>query len=119
MMQISDDIHRYIVLELFLKTLDRDRTHLSELKMNRILGEWYDLKINDTFQELKKLRDYLYKKGCKVEKKNSDDFMTYYFILFRGTDETRSYANFALRNWVEEEMKRVLGMEYHKPQDRK
>lgn len=118
-MEISDDIHRYIVLELFLKTLERDRSHLSELKMNRVLEQWYDLNINETFQQFKKLRDFLYKKGCKVEKKNSDDFMTYYFILIRGTDETRSYSNIALRNWVEEEMKRILGMDYHTPADRK
>lgn len=118
-MQISDDIHRYIILELFLKTLERDKNHLNGLKMGKILEEWYDLKINETFQEFKKLKDYLYKKGCKIEKHSSDDFMTRYFVLFRGMDETRSYNNFALRNWVTEEMRRVLGMEYHTPADRK
>lgn len=92
-MELSDDIHRYIVLELFLKTLERDRDQLSKLKMGDILGVWYDSKINETFQEFKKVRDYLYKKGCKIEKQKSDEFMSYYFILFRGFDETRSYGN--------------------------
>lgn len=119
LMQISDDIHRYIVLELFLKTLERDRQHLTPLKMGKILEEWYDLKINETFQEFKKMKDYLYKKGCKIEKQKSDDFMSYYFILFRGFEETRSYGNIALRNWVSQEMKRVLGMEYRTIADRK
>lgn len=118
-MKLSDDIHRYIVLELFLKTLERDRDHISKLKMKDVFDAWYELKINETFQEFKKLRDFLYKKGCKIEKQKSDDFMTYYFILFRGFDETRSYSNIALRNWVSEEMKRVLGMKFLTPGDRK
>lgn len=117
--ELSGDIHRYIVLELFLKTLERDRNHLSQLKMGDVLEAWYDSKINETFQEFKKLRDSLYKKGCKIEKQKSDEFMTYYFILVRGYDETRSYSNIALRNWVSEEMKRLLGMKYLTPADRK
>ncbi|AMO85787.1 hypothetical protein MHH37_11480 [Solibacillus sp. FSL K6-1781] len=118
-MKLSDDIHRYIVLELFLKTLERDRDCISELKMRDVLEEWYDSKINETFHEFKKLRDFLYKQGCKIEKQKSDDFMTYYFILFRGYDEIRSYGNIALRNWVSEEMKRILGMKYLTPADKK
>lgn len=119
LMLLSDDIHRYIILELFLKTLERDKNHLTQLKMGKILEEWYDIKINETFQDFKKLKDTLYKKGCKVEKQKSDDFMTGYFILFRGTNETRNYSNIALRNWVSQEMKRVLGMEYRTIADRK
>ncbi|WP_342575527.1 hypothetical protein MHH37_06725 [Solibacillus sp. FSL K6-1781] len=117
-MGLSDDIHRYIVLELFLKTLERDRDHISHLKMKDVVEEWYNSKINETFQEFKKLRDFLYKKGCKIDKQKSDEMMTYYFILFRGYDETRSYSNIALRNWVSEEMKRLLGMKYLTPADR-
>jgi len=119
MMQISDDIHRYIVLELFLKTLERDRKHLNELKMAEVLKDWYDLKINETFHDFKKQKDDLYKKGCKIEKHQSDDFMTEYFILFRSKTESRRYNNHALRNWVTEEMRRILGMDYHTPADRK
>ena len=118
-MELSNDIHRYIVLEMFLKTLERDRDHLSKLKMKDVFDAWYNSTINETFQEFKKFRDSLYKKGCKIEKQNSDEMMTYYFILFRGYDETRSYSNIALRNWVSEEMKRVLGMKYITPADRK
>ena len=118
-MELSDDIHRYIVLEMFLKTLERDRDHLSKLKMKDVFEAWYESKINETFQEFKKLRDFLYKKGCKIDKQKSDEMMTYYFILFRGYDETRSYSNIALRNWVSEEMKRVLGMKYLTQADRK
>lgn len=117
--ELSDDIHRYIVLELFLKTLERDRNNLSQLKMGNILEEWYDQNINEIFHEFKKTKDYLYKQGCKIEKKSSDDFMTYYFVLFRGFDETRSYGNIALRNWVAQEMKRLLGMKYLTPDDTK
>lgn len=77
-MELSDDIHRYMVLELFLKTLERDRDYLSQLKMGDILEEWYNSKINETFQEFKGLSDYLYKKGCKIEKHSSDEFITKY-----------------------------------------
>ncbi|WP_336046642.1 hypothetical protein [Solibacillus ferritrahens] len=118
-MNFSDDIHRYIILEMFLKTLDRDKLHVAQLKMGKILEEWYDQKSNETFQDLKKLRDYLYKQGCKIEKQRSDEFVTEYFVLFRGVTETRTYTNIAIRNWVSQEMRRVLGMEYLTPQDRK
>ena len=118
-MNFSDDIHRFIILEMFLKTLDRDKLHVAQLKMGKILDEWYDQKSNETFQDLKKLRDYLYKQGCKIEKQRSDEFVTEYFVLFRGVTETRTYTNIAIRNWVSHEMRRVLGMEYLTPQDRK
>lgn len=52
-MGLSDDIHRYIVLELFIKTLERDRDHISKLKMKDVFNTWYESKINETFQELK------------------------------------------------------------------
>lgn len=116
---ISDDIHKYIVLELFLKTLERDRKNLAKLKMAAILEDWYDQKIKETFHDFKKVKDKLYKQGCKVEKHGGDEFMTEYFIIFRGMNETRRYGNIALRNWVAQEMKRVLGMEYLSPEDRK
>ncbi|MGN7478925.1 hypothetical protein ACTHOQ_13840 [Solibacillus silvestris] len=117
LMEISNDIHKFIILEMTLKTLERDRKHITVLKMHHALDAWYDLKINQVFKELKAARDYLYKKGCKVEKKKSDEFFTEYYILFRGVEETRNYANLALRNWVSEEMKRLLGMEYRTPAD--
>lgn len=118
-MKISNDIHRFIILEMFLKTLDRDKQYVAQLKMGKILEEWYDQKCHETFQDLKKLRDYLYKQGCKIEKQRSDEFVTDYFVLFRGVTETRTYTNIAIRNWVTQEMRRVLGMEYLTPQDRK
>lgn len=117
LMGLIDDIQRFIILEMTLKTLERDRQHLSVLKMHRALDAWYELNINQVFNELKATRDYLYKKGCKIEKQGSDEFMTEYFILFRGMDETRNYSNIALRNWVGEEMKRLLGLEYRTPAD--
>lgn len=80
--------------------------------MHRVLEEWYELKTKQVFKELKAVRDFLYKKGCKVEKQSSDEFMTSYFILFRGIDEIRNYANLAIRNWVSEEMKRLLGLKF-------
>ena len=39
---LSDDIHRYIVLELFLKTLELDRDQVSQLKMKDVVEEWYN-----------------------------------------------------------------------------
>lgn len=69
-MKLSDDIHRYIVLELFLKTLERDRECISELKMRDVVEEWYDSKIDETFHEFKKLRDFYISKGVKLKSKN-------------------------------------------------
>lgn len=116
--QFNEEIHSYIISELFLKTLERDRQYLPQLKMHTALDKWYEMKINEVFNELKSNRNFLYKKGCKIEKLRKDDFATEYQVLFRGKSETRRYVNIALRNWVQEEMKRVLGMEFRTPADR-
>ena len=119
LMEHSDKIHNCIILEMTLRTLERDRMYLSNLKMHAVLDQWYEEKINQVFKEQKAVHDFLYKLGCKIDKVSSDEFLTEYQILYRGSMETRSYGNIALRNWVSQEMKRLLGMPYITPEDRK
>lgn len=119
LMEQSDKIHNYIILEVTLRTIERDRKHLGGLKMHSVLEEWYDEKINQVFKEQKEVRDFLYKLGCKIDKLSTDEFATEYQILYRGRVETRRYGNIALRNWVSQEMRRLLGMPYITPEDSK
>ena len=118
-MELSNDIHRFIILEVLLKTLERDQKHLNDLKMSDVLMEWYTLKNNETFEELKSVKSKLSKAGCKIEKGKNDGMFTEYIILIRGKSETKRYSNIALRNWVREEMKRLLNMNFQTPGDRK
>ena len=116
LMKLAIPIHNYIILDMTLKTLERDRRYIGQLKMAAVFEEWYDLQNKRVFEEMKANRDLLYKAGCKVEKTGADDLVTEYTILFRGHSEIRRYSNIAIRNWVQEEMKRLLGMEYRKPE---
>ena len=119
LIELSNDIHRFIILEVLLKTLERDQQHLNDLKMADVFNEWYTLKNNETFEELKSVKSKLYKAGCKIEKGKNDGAFTEYIIVIRGKTETKRYSNIALRNWVREETKRLLNMSYHTPADRK
>ena len=119
LIELSNDIHRFIILEVLLKTLERDQQHLNDLKMADVFNEWYTLKNNETFEELKNVKSKLYKAGCKIEKGKNDGMFTEYIVVIRGKTETKRYSNIALRNWVREETKRLLNLDYHTPADRK
>ncbi|MEK4629045.1 hypothetical protein MKZ17_12635 [Solibacillus sp. FSL R7-0682] len=119
LMELSNDIHRFIILEVLLKTLERDQQYLNVLKMGDVFTEWYTLKNNETFEEFKNVKSKLNKAGCKIEKVNNDGVFTEYMIVIRGKTDKRTYSNIALRKWVREELKRLLNMSYQTPGDRK
>ncbi|MER1958213.1 MAG: hypothetical protein ABS942_12605 [Solibacillus sp.] len=116
LMKLATPIHNYIILDMTLKTLERDRQYISQLKMAPVFDQWYDMQSKRVFEDMKANRDLLYKAGCKVEKTGADDLVTEYTILFRGHSEVRRYSNIAIRNGVMEETKRLLGIEYRKPE---
>ncbi|HWK24042.1 MAG TPA: hypothetical protein VNS08_13500 [Ureibacillus sp.] len=87
--------------------------------MQRVFNQWFEVKIDELFTELKSVRAEMLKRGIKVQSENVTDNATEYLIIERGTTFKRQYFNVALRNWCEEEVKRLLGLEYRQPSDRK
>lgn len=59
------------------------------------------------------MKSQLLKSGIKIQSETKvDQLITEYVIIDRGNIYTQRYMNIALRNWVEEEIKRLLGLEY-------
>ena len=105
-------IHRQIVLDLTIRTLERDRKYINHLKMHRAFENWYEEKIKELNTELRKTKSDLYKQGAKILTQTVDGDFTIYEILDRGSTYERRYSNIALRNWCEEETKRLLELPY-------
>lgn len=110
--------HKQIILDLTVRTLERDRKHMGDLKMLRAFEMWYEVKIRQVQVELKNTKSELGKLGAKVQSSKLDGDYTEYIIIERGKEFSHRYSNIALRNWTEEEVKRLLGLDYKKPSDR-
>lgn len=105
-------VHRQIILDLTIRTLERDRKYIKDLKMYSVFELWFDAKIKELQQNLKSTKSDLYKKGIKIQSEVKDGDFTVYLIIERGQEFERRYSNIALRNWCIEETKRLLGLEY-------
>lgn len=104
-------VHRQIVVNLTIRTLERDRKHLSNLKMQLAFDLWIDLKIKELQQLLRQIKSELGKKGIKIKDEQVEGEFTNYTILERGMEFPKRYHNIALKNWCSEEVKKLLGLE--------
>jgi hypothetical protein len=116
--ELKSHIHNLIILELTLKTLELDKKKLTGLKMAPVLEKWYEEKSNEVFATIREVKKDLLKDGCKIDSSytNDGDFSEY-TVLLRGESHSLRYSNIALRNWCREEMKRLLGMPFRRPDD--
>lgn len=117
--ELKSIVHNLIILELILKTLEYDKAQRTGLKMESVMQEWYDEKSKEVFANIRDIKKNLSKDGCKIDSSTNDGMFTEYIILLRGETHRYTYSNIALRNWCREEMKRLLGMPYRTPDDRK
>jgi len=107
--------HKLIILDLTLRTLERDMKYIDNLKINRALQLWFEKSIQSLKKDLREVKKDLGKNGVKLQSENiGKDGFTEYTFIERGTVHTRRYSNIALKNWVDEEVKRLLGLEYRK-----
>lgn len=106
-------VHKQIILDLTVRTLERDRKLLAGFKSFGAFDMWFEIKIKETKQEKLNVKRQLGAMGIRVENEvREDDFITVYEVLYRGATKILRYSNIALRNWTNEEIKRLLNMEY-------
>lgn len=111
-------VHRQIILDLTIRTLERDRKHLTDLKINRALELWMEQKVKELQNDLRRVKAELGKNGVKIQSENRvDNLITEYVIIERGQNFERRYMNIALKNWVDEEVKRLLELEHRTTDD--
>lgn len=110
---VEEMIHKQIILDLTIRTLERDRKQLTNFKMQRAFELWFDSKILELQNDLKEVKRELGKNGAKLQgEKKLDELLTEYTYICRGIVYTRNYMHIALKNWTEEEVKRLLGLDY-------
>lgn len=108
----ADLIHKNIILDLTKRTLERDLNHLNDIKINRPLALWMEQQIVVVQNELREVKSQLGKNGIKVQAEiRIDKDITEYIILFKGTEHNRRHFNVALKNKVDDEIKRLLNVQ--------
>lgn len=115
--EIGALVHKQIILDLTIRTLERDQKFTEQLKINFALNEWIVTKIKELQNDLKIIKSKLYKQGVKIQSEKLDGNFTIYIIIERGKKFEFKYMNIALRNWVNEEVKRLLMLPYRTVED--
>lgn len=105
-------LHRQIIINLTIRTLERDRKHLTNIKMRVAFDLWMDKQVKELHQSLKQIKSELGKQGVKIQSEKVEDLFTVFTIVEKGKAFERKYNNVVLKNWCEEEVKRLLGLEY-------
>lgn len=106
-------IHRYIILDLTLKTLELDQRHVELMKAKFAFDEWFTHKIDFLYQEfLIVQKNMRVSKITFIESVRIDEVFTQYSFKINGKLMNYRYSSVALRNWTNEEVKRLLHMPY-------
>lgn len=105
--------HLMIVSDLTIRTLEVDKGKLTVLKISRPLIKWYEKEINIVTNELKEAKKELGRMGGKGDLKpiNEGDFQVYTLVL-RNSIYNYRYSSIALRNHVENELLKRLGLDF-------
>lgn len=101
--------HQYILTELMIRTLERDRKYMEPLKMKSAMDKLFNKVINEAKAVLLDLKNQMGKIGLKLHEggKIDEDFTKYIFVQRGVTDEIR-YSNIALRNPTMRELERLF-----------
>ncbi|WP_158310112.1 hypothetical protein [Solibacillus silvestris] len=103
--------HKYIITELMIRTLERDRQHTEAFKMKDVMDKLFEQAIRKAKDELLALKNEMGKIGLrKQDEKKLDDTVTVYYFVQRGISDELRYMNYALRNHTMKEIERLLNI---------
>ena len=103
--------HKYIITELMIRTLERDRQHTEAFKMKDVMDKLFEQAIRKAKDELLVLKNQMGKIGLRIqEEKRLDDTVTIYTFVERGLSAELRYMNYALRNHTMKEIERLLNL---------
>ena len=103
--------HKYIITELMIRTLERDRQHTEAFKMKDVMDKFFEQAIRKAKDELLALKNEMGKIGLRMqEEKRIDDTVTVYTFVERGLSAELRYMNYALRNHTMKEIERLLNI---------
>ena len=103
--------HKYIITELMIRTMERDRQHTESFKMKDVMDKFFEQAIRKAKDELLALKNQMGKIGLRMqEEKRLDDTVTVYTFVERGLSAELRYMNYALRNHTMKEIERLLNI---------
>ena len=103
--------HKYIITELMIRTLERDRQYVEAFKMKDVMDKLFEQAIRKAKDELLALKIEMGKIGLRMqEEKRLDDMVTVYHFAQRGMSAELRYMNYALRNHTMKEIERLLNL---------
>ena len=103
--------HKYIITELMIRTLERDRQHTKAFKMKDVMDKFFEQAIRKAKDELLALKNEMGKIGLRMQdEKRLDDTVTVYIFVERGLSAELRYMNYALRNHTMKEIERLLNL---------
>lgn len=103
-------VHKQIILDLTIRTMERDRKQIDNFKMKKVFEMWFDAKIIELHTYLKNIKTELGRNGVRIQASKTDGDFTIYTVVEKGIVAEKRYSNIALRNHCEEEIKRLLGL---------
>lgn len=48
--ELRKGLNRFIILKVLLRTFERDKKHLNDLKMSEVFSYWYEMVIKELFE---------------------------------------------------------------------
>lgn len=103
--------HKYIITELMIRTLERDRQHVEAFKTKDVMDKFFEQAIRKAKDELLALKNEMGKIGLRMqEEKRLDETVTVYTFVERGLSAELRYMNYALRNHTMKEIERLLNL---------
>lgn len=103
--------HKFIITELMVRTLERDRQHLEAFKIKNVMDKFFEQKIREAKDELLTIKNEMGKIGLrKQDERKIDDTVTVYSFVQRGISDELRYMNYALRNHTMKEIERLLNL---------
>ena len=102
-------IHRYILTDLMNRTLLRDWRFVHHFKMDRAFSAWFELQQTQLQRDLKILKSQLKSKGLDVlDMQVIDEHFCKFKVATKGDNLELHYSKQALKNEVEEEVRKRL-----------
>lgn len=104
-----DLIHRFIIVDLMYRTLLRDWRFIHYFKMEFAFSAWFELQQSQLQRELKQLKTVLKSKGITVlDMKIIDEYFCKFKIATKGEDMELQYSSHALKNEIQQEVRKRL-----------
>lgn len=109
--EVTELTHRQIIIDLTIRTLERDRKFIGSFKMKKVFEAWFDTKVIELHRELKTVKTELGKLGAKIQSNRPDGDFIIYTVIEKGRDFDLKYMNIVLKNRCEDEIGELLGID--------